>query len=228
MLLDSAGRPIYSALPVSDVPRVPGIGAAKNLHLLWGRRFEEWNAHLKKIGGVNPHGGPNYRLSWGWQRPDLYGIGDLKYLEFFHLERWEPMGIFMDEEDWEARELDFKRANERYRIEPYPRHGEYVEIRVCRWGIKDENGVRQPHFRTPDKTWLEGALVWDFIRRDRTKQDVAEEVKETQSAWKQLEIERTNRIQDEMGIRDLAEKETALLIRNPSLRNDQSLMLAPN
>ena len=223
MLLDASGRVIAKPVVAPSFPREPGIGAAMNLHLLWGKRFQQWNAYLKKHGGLNIHGEPNYRIVWGWQRPDLYRVGDSKYLEFFHLERWQPTEMFMDEEEWnheewKARDL----VGDRYQVQPFPRHGEYVEIAPCR-----RKGEKEAFFGAPSIAWLERALTLDFYRRDRTKADVKAEVQESLQARRQQEIERNNRVSDELGIRELAETETHMLIRNPSLRKDPGLMLSP-
>lgn len=227
MLLDSTGRPIYSALPVPVPFRLPGYGPTKNLHLLVERRFMEWNAFLLLKGGENVYRGPMYRLVWGWQRPELYGLGDATHLEYFHLERWDSMALY-DEDEWDERELSMARKSDKYRIQPFPRQGDYFEIETCVHKSTGPDGKRKLYFRVPDEGWLMWRLALDFERRNRTKADIAAQVKESQEIAKQFQIERYNRISDDMGIRDLAEKETALLIRNPSLRNDQSLMLAPD
>lgn len=209
-----------------NIPNPPGYGPTRNLHLLMDERLKGWNAFLELKGGLNPHRKAMYRLVWGWQRPDLYGIGDSTDLEFFHLERWVPMVVY-DEEEWDERELSCAKQNPRYRIQPFPRHGEYILIATCRWGLGPV-GQRKAYFRVPDDRWLMGRLEIDFERRERTKAEVAEQVKDTMEAQRQLEIERNNRISDDLGLRDLVETETHMLLRNPTLRKEQSLMLAPN
>jgi hypothetical protein len=243
MLVDVTGRPIavppprVGPIPLQSlVPKEIGIGAATNLHLLVGRRYDEWNRYLHEMGGENVFRGPNYRLVWGWERPHAYGLPDPSQLEFFHIERWVPIGLFCDEDEWYGGEMALAKHIPNYRIQRYPKQGEYVLIRTCRWGLCDKcneakcgcpNRHRTARFRWPDKHFLGGALVEDFYRRSRSGDDIKAEVQETEAFKKKLETEALNKIQDEYGIRDLVETETDLLIRNPSLRKDPGLLVSP-
>lgn len=211
-----------------------GLGAIRNLHLLAGRRYAEWNRYLHAIGGSNPFGEPTYRLTWGWERPKLY---DDAAAELFHLERWMPMELFCDEREWDLREMSYRlQIGDMYHPEPYPRMGEYFEIQPCQWGLCDKCNEplcecpkrhRVAHFRWPDKAWLDGAVVRDRIRLERTRQEIADQVAANEAAEAQEKKERLEEIQDQHGVREMVDAEAHMLIRNPTLRQDPSLMLSP-
>jgi hypothetical protein len=177
-----------------------------------------------------------YRVVWGWERPHLYGVGGGRDLEFFHLERWMAMEPYVDEEEWADQEaLSLRTYGDRYVPEPYPRHGEYMLVRTCMWGVPGADGKRRGVFRWPDSPasadgdlrWFEAALVVDRIRLARTRYDVQAQVREDQEFMKQREREEYHRVEDEFGIRELVEDQAATLIRNPTLRKDPSFFLSP-
>src|ERR1035437_9621705 len=212
--------------------RVSGYGATRNLGLFSERRIKAVNHRLKANGGLNPFGQPMYRVVWGWDRPHLYGVGGGQFLEFFHLERWMDLTCYFTENEWEANEL--RQAQEfgsRYPVQPFPRHGDYMEIAPCWYAVK--GGA--PLFRMPDSkasplsdlTWDEGALIRDRIRLARTRGEIREEGLEDQAFLKQRQTENNQRISDQFGIREVAEDMTHRLIRNPSLQKNPDFMLSP-
>jgi hypothetical protein len=238
-ILDVQGIPLTSTAPppapYAKVLRVEGYGATRNLHLLASGRLDPVNAWLRRAGGLNRHNGPMYRVVWGWERPRVYGLGGGSELEFFHLERWMPFDHLITEDEWERTELGFLREIPSYEPEPYPRHGDYLNINTCRWGVKDTDGKRVAKFRWPDSPanfetellWFEGAFVKDQIRLARTREEVAEAVVEDQKLLRQRERENVQRIEDDFMIRELIEDQTATLFRNPTLRKEPSFMLSP-
>jgi hypothetical protein len=218
------------------LPHVDGYGATRNMHVYTERRIKAVNLRLKRNGGLNPFGEATYRIVWGWDRPHLYGVGGGAFLEYFHLERWMDLTCYFTENEWEANELAQAREfGSRYQIQPFPRHGDYMEIATCWLAVADSSGKKKPQFRMPDSagsaldllTWDEGALIRDQLRLARTRGQIAEEVIEDQAFLKQLQTEKNQRIEDQFGIRELAEDMTHRLIRNPTLRSNPNFMLSP-
>lgn len=229
---DAVAGPAFPALC-----HVAGYGATRNLHLLVADRLRPINRWLRERGGLNRNNEPNYRVVWGWERPDVYGMGGGMNLEFFHLERWEPMERWFTEDEWITNEM--KLADELgtgYRMLPFPRRGDYLAVeRPCLWAIPDRNGRRVAHFRWPDTPanpgsdllWYQGAFINNQIRLRLSRKQVAEKVAASQAVADAEVREETQRIQDSFGIRELTEDEAHFLIRNPTLRNEPELMLSP-
>lgn len=102
-------------------------------------------ARIRRAGGVNLFGQPNFRLVWGWNRlQKIQGFWDQldsddcycgstfgwrevpRYPEFFkwHLEKWVPAGYYGAERAWyeTAREVEQGRT---FVTMPYPYQGDY-------------------------------------------------------------------------------------------------------
>lgn len=87
---------------------------------------------LLLIGGRNPYGEPNLKVSWGWDlRTTRYGKTDaLKYpgpfLDRWILERWMPPSFFGSLKQWETHR--YHRAPDGTKVDllgDFPRRGQY-------------------------------------------------------------------------------------------------------
>lgn len=208
-------------------PKSDGYIHRRNLHHLWADYLKPLHALCLEYGGRNRHGQPNYRLVYGWECPQDY-VG--KKLEFFHMQRWVPVADFCSEAEWNWNErVEAQRLGSRYVMQPYPRHGEYLHIRTCRGGGTIDKPVppSQATFRRPDHKWVAGAIISNQLQLNRTAQEIRDEVAESNEYWKRLEREKAAKTGDEFQIREMAETMAAMLIANPTLRRDPSLLLSP-
>lgn len=201
-------------------------GPTRNLHLLWEKRFKEWNDFLARAGGYNKYGEPKYRIVWGWQFPDCYGIGGDEGIEFFRMERWVPETEF-DEDEWHAKEKGLTLLSPKYQMKPFPRHGEYLEIETCSFERRTPDGKVEVCFLEPRASWYEWRLSRDIQRLARTRDEIREEIAEDNAMKKTLARRANKKILDDAGVSEVAEDEVRLLHRNPTLRKDPDLMLSP-
>lgn len=109
---------------------------------------KELNRRLKRIGGVNVYGEPNYRVVWGWSRLAEIGgrfevddegrkwswIGqkvEPKYgaaLDNWHVEKWMPADSFGSPESWERNYTTRVDGVQVHLLGPYPSRGDYESI----------------------------------------------------------------------------------------------------
>jgi len=203
-------------LPASGPVAEPfSIGRARNLHLLCAGYLKPLQALCLEYGGLNPYRKPNYRLVYGWQCPNDY-VGE--NLDLFHIQRWLP--TLDTEESWAAKEkLEAARHGGLYIPEPYPRQGNYHHIETSRLGKKG--------FLWPRREWVIDVILENLERQKRTPDQIRLELEADRQRRKRLENEKAAKTGDKYQVRELAEKEAALLIANPSLRRDPSLLLSP-
>jgi hypothetical protein len=211
------------------------IGAMRNLHLFIEARLRRINGWLADHGGLNPFGFPMYQVVWGWQRPEIYGIeGVGSQLEFFHMERWLPELMSVEEWEWNEAKRHHQLGNKYVRHDYLP-HGDWHTIlKPCYTPVRTASGEVVQTFRWPDShtrngsglLWYQDALIADRIRLARTKTQIADQVQQHQVVQRDIQRENTQRVSDDNGIRDLIETETQFLLRNPSLRADPDLMLS--
>lgn len=91
---------------------------------------------LVRIGGLNPHGEPNFRLTWGqsstkniWGQMEGGFRGKHTVLRYggvaaWHLEEWKPPSYFGTPEDWYTKSWDAE--TELHTQGDYPFRGDYI------------------------------------------------------------------------------------------------------
>jgi hypothetical protein len=103
----------------------------------WARECpREYSDFLVRIGGLNVHGQPQFRLVWGqsstkniWGQMDGGSCGKHEVLRYggvaaWHLEEWKPPAYFGSPEDWYAKSWD---ANTGLHTQgDYPFRGDYI------------------------------------------------------------------------------------------------------
>jgi len=110
------------------------------------RAPEDVVERIRRAGGVNLYGRPNFRIVWGWSRltwiggrwTDRDAHGNIvreavelrrvpKYLphDRWHLERWLPPAMYGPPEQWYEHTVEIENGLAIPALGPYPREGEY-------------------------------------------------------------------------------------------------------
>ena len=195
----------------------------RNLHLLVPSVYREANEAALLYGGTNRHGGPHYRVVWGWEDPYTY-ISRAR--DFFYLQRWLAAETIAFEEEWEDIQRRSVWADQSFIPEPYPRHGGYITVRKCQWAVPF-NGKKIGVFRWPIPLWVEGAIIHNRADMGRTQDEIRMDVVANLAEQRSREKAGFVKIEDDLDIRNIRETMAERLIRNPSLRKDPSFILSP-
>lgn len=98
---------------------------------------------MTAVGGRNPHGGPNYRIVWGWERKEWKGWVDndgkprLLYSpkypkrDRFYIEVWCDPSNYGTREEWEKQTHKPVAGQILELLGPYPSEGEYEQLWEC-------------------------------------------------------------------------------------------------
>ena len=212
------------AEPLScDDSAKPICFAMRNLHLLVPSIYREANEAALRYGGTNRHGGPHYRVVWGWEYPYLY-VAQAR--EFFYLQRWLPVEKIATEEEWAYQQKMALWQEPLWIPEPFPRHGDYITVRKCQWAVP-LNGKKVGTFRWPIPLWVEGAIIHNRADMGRTPGEIKADVAASLAAEQRKQKQLYRQVEDELDIRNIRETMAERLIRNPSLRKDPSFILSP-
>ena len=145
---------------------------------------------LADFGGLNPYGGPNYRVVWGWRRGDWFGgAWRLKYIdrerhkERWHLEKWVPAESFGTPEQWYSSAVMDVAGKTVNVLGPYPAEGDYVRVVVF------EN-YHTGEYVEPDADMVREAITRNRQHAEQSKLQIRKKIEAEQERKKKAAQEK--------------------------------------